>query len=133
MREKGKVVDIKGKYIVLEIPAKSECSKNCCNCHNGKPRQINIIKTNVTGNADNINIGDSMFIEMKSQNFIIICLLLFIFPLVAFSLVLCSSYIILNDPLISFSLGAGIVFLVYIFVGIKMKKSSERFIYVVKN
>ena len=116
MKEHGIVKEINKDKIIIEISPSAACSK-CCSCNKSKQRNVS-----VENKDQNVHIGEKIEYEVETKNMVMVFLMMYGTPLIAFLFGLFFTFHLTKNPSISFLAGLCAVSITYFTIGAFLKK-----------
>ncbi|MDD5634532.1 MAG: SoxR reducing system RseC family protein [Candidatus Omnitrophica bacterium] len=120
MREEGKIVDITGKNVVVEVSPKDTCTK-CCSCNAAYKRKLVL----ANDKAKSLKIGDQVEVEVDTASIMKIYLLLYAVPLLLFIITVFMVYFMTMKPVVSVAAGVFAIVISYVAVGTIIKNNKK--------
>lgn len=130
MLEKARVIEMKDKYVKLEIKRKSSCGDNCANCKGGcKPVNTYIIVENTI----DAKLGELVELKMNTKTFMFAVIINYVFPLVMLLLGIFGGSVMANNlnlgvksEIISILLGFTLMVISYVLIYSIDKKLDDQ-------
>ena len=117
MKESGTVIKAEKTSAVIEIRKHEECHK-CGGCNTARPVRMTVDGTQ----AEGLNIGDRVEVEIAASTMMKAYLLLYALPLVVFVAVILILYAVLRSPILSFMGAVAGTILAYLTIGLCIRK-----------
>lgn len=115
MGEKGQVIELKANIAVVKMERTEACAK--CRACEGLGKHEMVIEAKNLCDAD---VGDTVEIDLESQNFLKAIGIMYGIPLITLMLGFVIGYILIKNEFLSFALG--IIFMLLTYLWIKQKE-----------
>ena len=117
MKEKGKVISVRGGEAVIEVMPAEACTK-CCSCSAARQRRVRVGLEKMP----EVSPGDDVTIEIATSSMMRIYLLIYALPLAVFTAVLFGVYAVSASSVCSFASALAGTAITYFLISRYIKK-----------